>query len=383
VEKAVEYAGMFANECFLLLQGICMEKMLDTHPRFNELIRAAVVEGASDLHFRAGQRPRVRIDGELYQLEGDTTNEEELRSFLFNMLTPTQLERYERTLELDFSHTLPGVSRMRFNIYLQQGMLCSSIRLIPEIVPAMEDIYLPQVAYNFVNLHAGLILVTGPTGCGKSTTLAAMIDHINTKRRAHILTIEDPIEYVFREKMCMVSQREMNLDTAGYHQALRHSFRQDPDVVMIGEMRDLETMQAAITLAETGHLTFSTLHTSDAAQTINRIIDSFPPHHQPQIRAQLAVSLQGIISQKLIPLKDQRGRVAAREVLICNRAVRNLLREAKVPQIFSAIQTGLEEGMMTFTYSLGDLYRRGIVTYEAALANSPDRKEFALKYGPK
>jgi twitching motility protein PilT len=208
-----------------------------------------------------------------------------------------------------------------------------------------------------------------------------MIDHINTNRRCHIMTIEDPVEYIFSQKLSMVSQREMNLDTTGYHAALRHSFRQDPDVVMIGEMRDLETMQAAITLAETGHLTFSTLHTTDAAQTINRIIDSFPPHHQAQIRAQLAVSLQGIVSQKLVPLNGQRGRVAAREVLVCNRAVRNLLREGKVPQIFSAIQTGQEEGMMTMNFSLGDLYQREIISYDIALAHSPDRKEFAVKFG--
>jgi twitching motility protein PilT len=350
---------------------------------FDELIRAAVSEGASDLHFRAGQRPRVRIDGELYQLDVPASTEEGLRGFVDSMLTPAQVERFDRTHELDFSHTLPGVTRMRLNLYIQQGMDCASVRLIPEKIPTMEDIYLPQVAYNFVNMHAGLILVTGPTGCGKSTTLAAMLDHINANRRGHILTIEDPIEYVFPEKLCMVSQREMNLDTSNYHHALRHSFRQDPDVVMIGEMRDLETMQAAITLAETGHLTFSTLHTSDAAQTINRIIDSFPPHQQSQIRSQLAVSLQGIISQKLIRIKDQRGRVAAREVLVCNRAVRNLLREAKVPQIFSAIQTGMEEGMMTMNYSLGDLFRRGVISYDVAMANSPDRKEFALKFGQK
>lgn len=351
------------------------------HGRYDDLIRGAVHEGASDFHFRAGQRPRLRIDGELYQLKGDPTSVDALRGYLYGMLNADQIERFERTKELDFSHSLAGVSRMRFNLFIQQGMLCASIRLIPEKIPTMEEIYLPKVTYNFVNLHAGLILVTGPTGSGKSTTLASMIDHINTNRRCHIMTIEDPVEYIFSQKLSMVSQREMNLDTTGYHAALRHSFRQDPDVVMIGEMRDLETMQAAITLAETGHLTFSTLHTTDAAQTINRIIDSFPPHHQAQIRAQLAVSLQGIVSQKLVPLNGQRGRVAAREVLVCNRAVRNLLREGKVPQIFSAIQTGQEEGMMTMNFSLGDLYQREIISYDIALAHSPDRKEFAVKFG--
>jgi twitching motility protein PilT len=351
--------------------------------RLRELIRAGVGEGASDLHLRAGSRPRLRIDGELYQLEGHTTTEEDLRDFLHGMLTPAMLERFERTRELDFSYSLPGASRMRFNLFIQQGTMCAAIRLIPERVPTMEEIYLPKVAYNFVSLHAGLVLVTGPTGSGKSTTLAAMIDHINAHRRCHILTIEDPVEYVFQEKLAMVSQREMGFDTGAYSAALRHAFRQDPDVVMIGEMRDLETMQAAITLAETGHLTFSTLHTTDAAQTIHRIIDSFPPHHQAQIRAQLAVSLQGIISQKLVPLKDRRGRVAAREVLVANRGVRNLLREGKVPQIFSAIQTGQEDGMMTMNYSLGELVQRNILAYDIALQHSPDRKDFATKYAPK
>ncbi len=347
---------------------------------FHQLIRSAVAEGASDLHFRAGQRPRVRIDGELFQLDGPAITEDDLRAFVVGMLNASQIERFERTHELDFAHSADGVSRMRLNLFVQQAMLCASIRLLPEAVPSMEEIAMPKIAYGFCNLHAGLILVTGPTGSGKSTTLAAMIDHINANRRAHILTIEDPVEYVFTEKRAMVSQREMNLDTGSYHGALRHAFRQDPDVVMIGEMRDLETMQAAITLAETGHLTFSTLHTNDAAQTINRIIDSFPPHQQAQVRSQLAVSLQGIISQKLVPLKEHRGRVAAREILVCNRAVRNLLREGKVPQIFSAIQTGSEEGMITLNASLGDLLRRDVISYDTALAHSPDRREFAQKY---
>ncbi|MBX7246680.1 MAG: type IV pilus twitching motility protein PilT [Candidatus Sumerlaeaceae bacterium] len=350
-------------------------------PRFVDLIRAAVAEGASDVHLRAGHRPRMRIDGELYKLKGDPISHEDLEAFLYGLLRQPQIERFENTHELDFSYALPAVSRMRFNLYIQQRKLCASIRLIPENIPTMEEIYLPKLCYDFVQYTAGLILVTGPTGSGKSTTLAAMIDYINQHRRSHILTIEDPVEYVFKEKLCMVSQREMGQDTTGFHGALRHSFRQDPDIVMIGEMRDQETMQAAITLAETGHLTFSTLHTSEASTTINRIIDSFPPHQQAQIRAQLAVSLRGIISQKLVPLKDQRGRVAAREVLLCNRAVRNLLREGKVPQIFSAIQTGLEEGMMTLNYSLGDLYKRGIISYETALQHSPDRNEFVQKYG--
>ncbi len=349
--------------------------------RIAELIRTAVAEGCSDLHLRAEARPRIRLDGQLYQLEGDALSEAELRHFLYSMLSPAQVERFEKTRELDFSHSLTGSARMRFNLFVQQGVLCAAIRLIPSRIPTMEEIDLPPAAYNFVEMSVGLVLVTGPTGSGKSTTLAAMIDRINSQRRAHILTIEDPIEYQYEEKQCMISQREMNLDTSGYHAALRHAFRQDPDVVMIGEMRDLETMQTSITLAETGHLTFSTLHTTGAANTINRIIDSFPPHQQSQIRAQLGVSLQGILSQLLVPVSGQRGRVAAREVMVATRAIRNLLREGKVPQIFSAIQTGQEEGMMTMNSSLGELFLQNVISYEAALAHSPDRKEFATKYG--
>jgi len=380
-EAGITSQSMESPETRLPPVGIPVHEQSPAAARFKDLIRRAVTEGASDLHIRAGSAPRLRVDGELFRLDVPPISEQELRGFLHTVLTPTMLERFERTHELDFSYTLQGASRTRFNLYVQQGTMCGSVRLIPERVPTMEEIYLPRAAYNMVSLNAGLVLVTGPTGSGKSTTLAAMIDHINANRRCHILTIEDPVEYTFQEKLAMVSQREMGLDTGGYGAALRHAFRQDPDVVMIGEMRDLETMQAAITLAETGHLTFSTLHTTDAAQTINRIIDSFPPHHQAQIRAQLAVSLRGIISQILVPLKDQRGRVAAREVLVVNRGVRNLLREGKVPQIFSAIQTGLEDGMMTMNHSLGELAQRNIIDYDTALAFTPDRKDFTAKYG--
>jgi twitching motility protein PilT len=347
------------------------------------LVRAAVGEGASDIHLRAGARPRLRIDGNLYPLEGAPISEQELSAFLQKFINPAQLARFEITSDLDVAADVEGIARVRCNLYMEQGRLSCALRLIAESVPSMEEIYLPSVCYSFTELSAGLILVTGPTGSGKSTTLAAMIDHINARRRCHILTLEDPIEYVFKEKLAQISQREVSRDTMDFSSALRHAFRQDPDVVMIGEMRDLETMQAAITLAETGHLTFSTLHTNDASSTINRIIDSFPPHQQAQVRAQLATSLQGIISQKLVPMMDRRGRVAAREILVCTRAIRNLLREGKVPQIYSAIQTGAEDGMMTMNYSLGELCLRGIIGYEVALAHAPDRKDFLTKYGPR
>jgi twitching motility protein PilT len=298
-------------------------------------------------------------------------------------MTQAQIEQFERTGDLDFSTDVLGMARVRVNLYRVDHALSAALRLIAENVPTMDEIYLPSVCHGFVEMHAGLILVTGPTGSGKSTTLAAMIDHINATRRCHILTLEDPVEYAFKERLAQISQREVGQDTSDFATGLRHAFRQDPDVVMIGEMRDLETMQAAITLAETGHLTFSTLHTNDASSTINRIIDSFPPHQQAQVRAQLATSLQGIISQKLIPMTGRRGRVAAREVMVCTRAIRNLLREAKVPQIFSAIQTGAEDGMMTMNYSLGELYNRGIIEFDVALQNAPDRKDFMSKYSPR
>jgi twitching motility protein PilT len=323
----------------------------------------------------------LRIDGDLYPLDGAPITDQELRSFVFGLLTPVQISRFEQKNDLDVAADVEGIVRVRANLYMEQGRLSCALRLVAESVPTMEEVYLPSVCHGFTELSAGLILVTGPTGSGKSTTLAAMIDHINARRRCHILTLEDPVEYVFQEKLAQVSQREVGTDTEDFSSGLRHAFRQDPDVVMIGEMRDLETMQAAITLAETGHLTISTLHTNDSSSTINRIIDSFPPHQQAQVRAQLATSLQGIISQKLVPMLDRRGRVAAREVLVCTRGVRNLLREGKVPQIYSAIQTGAEDGMMTMNYSLGELCVRGIIGYDVALAHAPDRKDFLSKYG--
>lgn len=344
------------------------------------LIKKAIEEGASDLHLRGGSPPRLRIDGELYELKQPVPTDQEIKLAIYEMLTEEQIERFEHYKELDFAFSAPHICRMRINLFLQRNNFCASIRIIPDHIPTMEEIYLPKACHNFVNLNKGLVLVTGPSGCGKSTTLAAMINHINANRRCHILTIEDPIEFVYSDKHAMVSQREVALDTRSFATALRHTFRQDPNVILLGEMRDLETMQTAITLAETGHLTFSTLHTGEAAQTINRIVDSFPPHQQEQIRAQLMVSLEGIISQKLLPLKDRRGRVAAREVLICNRAVKNLIREGKTQQISSAIQTGLEEGMVTMNNSLGQLYEKGLISYRVALNASWDKKEFAAKY---
>jgi len=349
--------------------------------KIENLVRRAVEENASDLHLRSGQKPRLRIDGELHVIGDIPLTDEQIRAVVYEMLTKEQIERFEQTRELDFSFAMPNLCRMRINLYVQRGQFCASLRVIPNHIPSMEEIYLPPACYEFVKMNKGLVLVTGPTGCGKSTTLASMIDYINATRRCHILTIEDPIEFVYTDKMATVSQREVQRDTECFATALRHSSRQDPDVVMIGEMRDLETMQAAITLAETGHLTFSTLHTGEASQTIHRIIDSFPPHQQTQVRMQLAMSLEGIISQVLMPLKGQKGRVAAREVLVCTRGVKNLIRENKIPQIATAMQTGTDEGMITMDASLTDYCQKGLISYETALATAFDRRAFAERMG--
>ena len=342
-----------------------------------DLVRRAVERNASDLHLRAGEKPRLRLDGELGVVEDAQPSDEEMRAFLYDMLAKEQVREFETTRELDFSVALPELCRMRINLFVQRGQFCASLRLIPRRIPTMEEIYLPPACYEFVKLAKGLVLVTGPTGSGKSTTLAAMLNYINATRRCHLLTIEDPIEFVYENQLATVSQREVRLDTETFHAALRHAFRQDPDVVMIGEMRDLETMQAAITLAETGHLTFSTLHTGEASQTIHRIIDLFPPHQQTQVRMQLAMSLEGILSQALLPLKGQAGRIAAREVLVCNRGVKNLIREGKIPMIATAMQTGTDDGMITMDATLIDYFRKGLITYETALAAAFDKRDFA------
>ncbi len=345
------------------------------------LLRQAVDEQASDVHLRAGSPPRLRIDGELYQIKNFVPSEENMWRLFQRMLSRELVQRFEETHELDFSHGLPGVCRLRVNLYRERGAFCASIRLVPERIPSMEDILLPEACYRLVTLSKGLVLVTGPTGSGKSTTLAAMIDHINRARRCHVLTIEDPIEYYYEDRRSLISQRELDLDTLTFSAALRHSFRQDPDVVLLGEMRDAETMQTAITLAETGHLTLSTLHTSDCTQTITRIIDAFPPHQHDQIRAQLGISLEAVISQRLLKLKDKIGRIASREVMTCNRAIRNLIREGKYNQIYSAIQTGMEDGMVTMESSIANLLQKGMIEYETALEAAPDPRDFALKYG--
>jgi twitching motility protein PilT len=344
------------------------------------LIRQAVDEKASDIHLRAGSPPRLRIDGELFQIKGLVPEDAAMRAFFYQMLREDQVRLFERTLELDFSRDIAGVCRVRVNLYMERSAFCAALRLVPRRIPTMEEIQLPPACERLTRLTRGLVLVTGPTGSGKSTTLAAMLDHVNASRRCHILTIEDPIEYHYEDRRALVSQRELDLDTKTFTAALRHSFRQDPDVVLLGEMRDPETMATAITLAETGHLTFSTLHPSDCTQTITRIVDAFPPYQQEQIRSQLALSLEAVISQRLLKLKGRKGRVAAREVMICTRAIRNLIREGKYNQIYSAIQTGVEEGMITLDAALAQLLHEGAIDYETALETASDPKEFAMKF---
>jgi len=338
-------------------------------------------EQASDLHLRESEPIILRIDGDLRPVQDVVTSREEIHAFIDPMTREDQKRAFEERKELDFSCDIQDMCRVRVNLYHQRQRLCVSIRLLPKRIPTMEELYLPKACSYFCALQKGLVLVTGPTGSGKSTTLASMIDAINAQRACHILTIEDPIEFVYDNKRAMVSQRDVGDDTESFGAALRHSFRQDPDVVLVGEMRDLETMQMAITMAETGHLTFSTLHTGEAAQSVSRIVDSFPPHQQEMVRLQLANSLAGIISQQLLPLKDKKGRVAAREVLVANRGVRNLIRENKLEQITTALQTGSTDNMFTMNFSLEYLYTKGFVAYDVAYQAAFDQKDFQMRFG--
>ncbi|MCP3918745.1 MAG: type IV pilus twitching motility protein PilT [bacterium] len=327
-----------------------------------ELLALMVRQGGSDLHISVGSPPRVRVDGVLLAVEHHPLNPEDTRRLATSVLHSDQIARLDRDLELDCSFGLEGYGRFRVNCFYQQGSVACVLRAIPSAIPSFEQLGMPlEVCHKICGLHAGLVLVTGATGSGKSTSLAAMIDYINQARQEHIVTIEDPVEFTHAHKNCMVTQREVGGDTKGFNNALRSVLRQDPDIVLVGELRDHETIEAALTLAETGHLTFGTLHTSDAVQTVNRIVDVFPPHQQSQVRTMLSFSLEAVFSQKLLPAADERGRVLAAEVMLTTPGIRALIRDGKTHQIYSQIQTGGRAGMVTMVQSLSHLVNTGQV----------------------
>ena len=345
----------------------------DVH--IDELLKMTVQSGASDLHLSVGLPPMVRKDGKLVPLPFEKMQERDTQRIVFDVLNNSQIEKFERTHELDFSYGVKGMGRFRFNVYRQRSSVGCAMRVIPNIVPSMEQLKLPAVMRSFTQKHSGLVLVTGPTGSGKSTTIASLIDIINSERDAHILTIEDPIEYLHSHKKSMVNQRELGTDTDSFTNALRASLREDPDVILVGEMRDLETISAAITLAETGHLVFATLHTRSAPATIDRIVDVFPAHQQEQIRIQLSTSIEAVVAQQLLP-RIGGGRVSAIEIMVATSALRNLIREGKSYQIYSVIETGHQYGMQAMDRVLADLHRGGQVSFEEAATRAIDRENF-------
>jgi twitching motility protein PilT len=342
----------------------------------HQLLKAMIEKGASDLHITTNSPPQLRVDGKMHPLKIPPMNASETKQMCYSVLTDAQKHRFEEHNELDLSFGVRGLARFRANIFMQRGAVAGAFRAIPFKILTFEELGLPRVVNDFVKKPRGLILVTGPTGSGKSTTLASVIDRINSERNEHIVTIEDPIEYLHPHKGCVVNQREVGADTKSFANALKYILRQDPDVVLIGEMRDLETIEAALTIAETGHLAFATLHTNSAVQTINRIVDVFPPYQQAQIRAQLSFVLEGVMCQSLIPRSNGPGRALALEVMVPNPAIRNLIREDKIHQIYSQMQIGQEKfGMHTFNQSLVGLVQRRLITVEDALARSHDQEE--------
>jgi twitching motility protein PilT len=353
-----------------------------TQVPISELLEHVLKLGASDLHITAGSAPTVRVHGALRRLSQYPELEpEELQRMVYSILTQKQRERLEQELELDVSYSLPGKARFRVNVYFQRDAMGAAFRLIPFEITDIGGLGLPPQVEEFARLPRGLVLVTGPTGSGKSTTLASLVDVVNSEKDLHIMTVEDPIEFLHKHKRAIVNQREVGQDTHSFAQALKHVLRQDPDVILVGEMRDLETISTALTAAETGHLVFATLHTQDAPQTIDRVIDVFPPAQQQQIRVQLASTLQGVMTQQLLPTVDGQGRTVAVEVLVATPAVRNLIREAKVHQIYSAMQAGGKFGMQTMDHSLAALVRANRISYETALAACHNAEELNRMLG--
>ena len=344
-------------------------------PDVRVLLRRTVERGASDLHLTAGAPPCLRLDGALVETTGTgTLGPDDTRSMAYELLSEAERARFEAEGELDFSFGVEGLSRFRGNLFLQRGSVAVALRRIPFEVPGFDELGLPSVVERLAGKPRGLVLVTGPTGSGKSTTLAAMVETVNRSRRGHVVTIEDPVEFVHPHRGCLVSQREVGTDTPSFASALRQVLRQDPDVVLIGEMRDLETTASALTVAETGHLTLATLHTNSAAEAVDRVIDVFPAHRQPQVRSQLAAVLQGVVAQVLLPRSERAGRRLACEVLVATPAVRTLVREGKTHQLHSLIQTGRQHGMQTLDHALRELWEGGEVTWDEAVraSNQPE-----------
>jgi len=342
----------------------------------HQLLKAMIEKGASDLHITTGSPPQLRIDGKLHPLKMPPLSPQETKQLSYSVLTDAQKHRFEETNELDLSFSVQKLSRFRGNIFVQRGNIAGAFRAIPFKIKTFEDLNLPPVVAELARKPRGLLLVTGPTGSGKSTTLASIIDRINSERSEHIVTIEDPIEYLHPHKGCLVNQREVGADTSGFKDALKYILRQDPDVVLVGELRDIETMEAALSIAETGHYCLATLHTNSAVQTINRIVDMFPPFQQAQIRQQLSFVLEGVMCQSLMPRANGPGRVLALEVMVPNSAIRALIRDDKTHQLYSAMQVGQDKfGMQTMNQSLAALYKRRLITLDDALGRSSDVDE--------
>src|SRR4051812_12698208 len=349
---------------------------------FADILLAVIERKASDLHIAAGAAPSIRVRGKLQALDGfEKLKPQDTQEIIYSILNDEQRKRLENDLQIDFAYAIPNVGRFRVNAYRQRAALGAAFRRIPTEIPPLESLGLPPVVKELVTKPRGLVLVTGPTGSGKSTSLAAMIDVINSTRDEHIMTVEDPIEFLHHHKRCLVNQRELGSDATSFAAALKAALRQDPDVILVGEMRDLETISTALTAAETGHLVFATLHTQDAPQTIDRVIDVFPAEQQGQVRMMLSVSLQGILTQQLLPTADGSGRCVAVEVLSPTPAVRNLIREGKTHQIYSAIQTGAVHGMQTMDASLSELVKKGKITPEPALAGAGNAEELSRLLG--
>ncbi|KPK64269.1 hypothetical protein AMJ83_03320 [candidate division WOR_3 bacterium SM23_42] len=349
-----------------------------TNPRvdLDALLEQLVLQEGSDLHLRYGEPPIYRIAGSLVKTENTKLDDRDLETLIFGMMSPVQKKAFEENLEFDMAYEISGVARFRVNCFKEMNHIGAVMRTIPLKIKTIDELNLPDVFKKIAELPRGLVLVTGPTGSGKSTTLAAILEHINQNTRKHVITVEDPIEFLHRDKNSIIEQREVGIDTNSYSEALRRVIRQNPDIILVGEMRDLETVAETITAAETGHLVFSTLHTIDAVQTVDRIIDVFPPSHQSQIRLQLSMTLQAVITETLLRRKNDAGRIPAFEVMICTPAIRSAIREAKTHQIFTAIQTGSRMGMITMDQCLKNMFRKGLIDFEEAVAHSSHPEEF-------